>query len=420
MSDKSPEEMQPEKLPEERLPEKPELVVAWTARDLIVEHLRGLGLRSELGEHDDVLGLGLIKFDLPDNFGERDNLPTFSRQPITPLDRLVVRLRNDFADKYRGWVPAIGKNRPLGSVASANGQFGGGGAGEPQPVPTPKLSPNAVRSAHYRPAAAHTGRGARVAVLDTRLASSPGLEGKVWAPPITYLRQARRFKYELGHATYVNGLIALKAPGAQLRTTAVLTEQNATTDAWTVAKAMAKLASSDVQVLNMSMGCFTEDNRPPFVLRRAVEVLNPQIVIVAAAGNHREPENPAPFWPAALDNVIAVGAYDDKRDKVDDKYPRAYFSPQATWVDLEAPGVEVVSLYLDGQVDGFKKSETPRAFTGMASWEGTSAAAATVSGTIAAELKQGVTAADVVQRMRKRQVGEVYPYDPDRPRPPRR
>lgn len=81
-------------------------------------------------------------------------------------------------------------------------------------------------------------------------------------------------------------------------------------------------------------------------------------------------------WPAGLDDVVAVGAC-DRNGEI------AKFTPHhAPWIDVLAPGVDVVSTYLSGNVD-LEKEKKP--FNGYASWKGTSFAAAVLSGTIAAD-----------------------------------
>jgi subtilisin family serine protease len=63
------------------------------------------------------------------------------------------------------------------------------------------------------------------------------------------------------------------------------------------------------------------------------------LVIVAGAGNDG---NTNLFYPAALDNVVAVGATDE-----DDL--RASFSNYGNWVDVAAPGNVILSTYLMSQ-----------------------------------------------------------------------
>jgi subtilisin family serine protease len=107
---------------------------------------------------------------------------------------------------------------------------------------------------------------------------------------------------------------------------------------------------------------------PPLVLERAVEALRDKAVtIVAAAGNNGPASKK--MWPAALPQVIAVGA--DKAGHPE----AASFSPvNHEWVDLMAPGEKVYSTY---ECEGY------------ADWDGTSFAAPAVSGAIAYLMQTG-------------------------------
>jgi membrane-anchored mycosin MYCP len=162
---------------------------------------------------------------------------------------------------------------------------------------------------------------------------------------------------------------------------------------------------SGVDILNLSFGCYTDDGEPPLVLARAVSLVSAEILLVAAAGNngdidelrkHGELPNPeahwnkyltskTPVWPAAFDEVITVGATNGKE--------LAPFSPQTPWVDLTAPGVDVESTYLTGEVKLTSPppgSPTEETFSnGFAYWDGTSFAAAAVSGAVAAKILPG-------------------------------
>jgi subtilisin family serine protease len=153
-------------------------------------------------------------------------------------------------------------------------------------------------------------------------------------------------------------------------------------------------ADPGIAVINLSFGAATTDGTAPLVLRRAISRISPDTVIVAAAGNNgRGTEFPnlppdAPMWPAAFDEVVAVGAHDDEG------LPAA-FSPDVPWVDLMAPGTDVVSTFLPGQVTSTEGGEeTVIDFgRGYARWRGTSFAAAEVTGEIVALMNaRGITA----------------------------
>jgi len=148
-------------------------------------------------------------------------------------------------------------------------------------------------------------------------------------------------------------------------------------------------------VMNLSFGSFTIDGRPPLVLERAIGRITPGTVVIAAAGNYGEvpaggsgvdelPKPTTPIWPAAFDDVIAVGALDGEKPAV--------FNSTGAWVKLMAPGVDLQSTYLIGDVTGHESQGGPEerdTFDGLAQWSGTSFAAAVVTGAIAALTVRG-------------------------------
>jgi hypothetical protein len=171
---------------------------------------------------------------------------------------------------------------------------------------------------------------------------------------------------------------------------------------WDVAKIMADFVGTGVDILNLSFGCYTDDGQPPLVLAQAVSLLSSQILLVAAAGNHGNIEelraagdplaapwtvnlmDTTPVWPAAFAEVTAVGATDPNGEP-------APFSPKAPWVDATALGVDVESTYLKGQVrmSDPGASQQIQEFPGFARWQGTSFAAASFSGAVAAKIGSG-------------------------------
>jgi subtilisin family serine protease len=238
--------------------------------------------------------------------------------------------------------------------------------------------------------------GPRVAILDTDLYAHPGLAGR-------YLGPAHDFGPEppdtLGHSVFVAGLIAARAPAAELVVRPVLDADGENASSWDVATQMAAIQAEDVAVLNLSLGCATADRQPPLCLRRAAGLLLPGVVIVASAGNNgsASPLSAAmgltpvtPIFPAAMDGVIGVGAYQGPAASPE---PAPFSPPGVPWVRLLAPGVRVTSTFLSGKVRRMKLDQagqlvqqdiTEFGHPGYATWDGTSFAAAGVSGAIAA------------------------------------
>ena len=120
------------------------------------------------------------------------------------------------------------------------------------------------------------------------------------------------------------------------------------------------------------------------------------VVFVAAAGNDGSRQ---PFWPAAFDWAISVGATDLGGTR------RPLFSNFGPWVNVSAPGEGLVNAFAVGDYvcnEGGLKGK-PRTFKGLARWSGTSFAAPMVAGMIAARMsgtgRKAPEAADELMRI---------------------
>jgi hypothetical protein len=364
-----------------------ELVVAMPHAPYVVRELQRLGVSA--AEQDSSQDLGLALLGLPRDQVELavQNTPNPSEGAGVPLDRLLRRLYAAFGADYGGWVPTMGKNRVLERVGAAH-NIGGGGEAAPTPA------------AGLPPREADPGARVRVGVADSALWEHPWLAGAYRVAP-SALRHDDGGTPDraAGHATFVTGLVLQQAPGATVEVRRVL-DDDGHADSWDVAKELVRFSRSGVDVLNLSFGCLTDDNRPPLVLATALDRLDPQLVVVAAAGNHRtagaEPLV-RPMWPAAFEEVLAVGALTPDGELAD-------WSPdplRLPWVDVVAPGVGLRSAYLSGKVRLDDTGQTLGEFVhGFATWSGTSFAAARVSGAIAARTVPGrVDAATVLRGM---------------------
>jgi Subtilase family len=190
---------------------------------------------------------------------------------------------------------------------------------------------------------------------------------------------------DAGHGTFIAGIIMKLAPELRIRQVRVLDPAGVGDDV----EVAHKLAMSDAAVINLSFGGYTHAGRPPVALATALAQLKGSAV-VAAAGNGNSSE---PFWPAAFNRVIAVGAVDTTGAD-----PRlAEFSNYGHWVDIYAPGVHVHSTYLDGvyQQPGTRLAH----LEGWARWSGTSFAAPHVSAVIASLVHSGLTARQAAHRV---------------------
>jgi hypothetical protein len=365
--------------------EPDEIIVALEHEPKVRSLLRAFQIEAA-SERSDNLGLSKLTISdvdgaakaLVDHVNASEAASTWRTQhPLAEnapaLDQLLWGLRGFFASCYDGWSPTIGKNRLVGKVHGVGHVIHGGG-GDPQ----------AAEGSKFAPRAALPGQGVRVGVLDTKIYAQPWLAGGWVAPFDNTYTTSPATSYAQGHATFLAGLVLSQAPGATVVARSVLDDEGKATS-WDVAKAMVELGNTGLDVLNLSFACYTEDGEPPMVLSAAIDRLDPELVVIAAAGNHgqadldgdgfTEDDNRKPAWPAALDDVFAVGAAKN------DEGERAEFSPDAPWLDASAPGVDLVSTYLPG----VKQPEGEPPIKDYAQWSGTSFAAALVSGAVAAE-----------------------------------
>lgn len=186
---------------------------------------------------------------------------------------------------------------------------------------------------------------------------------------------------EAGHGTFICGLVARVAPDLLIDPERVLDPAGWGDD---VSVALG-LAQQKSPVVNLSLGGYTEDDRPPLAIERALRALGREVVVVAAAGNNASDR---PFWPAAFKRVIAVAAVDTSVDP-----PRpAKFSNFGWWVDMCAPGVELRSTFVRG-ASRTDPSSPVEEFSGWACWSGTSFAAPLVAAAIAGEVAASGTPA---------------------------
>lgn len=388
--------------------EPEELAVDLEHLDRVTKQLDSLKVAWATIRRSEELGLALLSLPELDKSvaaiskAEVDKAAEYLRpyEPDTPfaqftaLDKLLAVLRSRFAADHGGWTPTMGKNRYVEPVAGL-GEINGGGKRNPAPLPDGQA---------FELPASNGGNGrVRVGMLDTAILALPAVSGRYFAGTLSTIDPGKQPESVFwGHAAFVAGRILAEAPNAELDVRAVLSPNGGDACAWDVATAMVAFAGSGVKVLNLSFGCLTTDGRPPLVLERAVDKLDPEIVLVAAAGNHGETtKSDNPVWPAALDDVVAVGALD--HDK-----PAAFSPPDAPWIDLYAPGVDVESLYATQPVplahwdeaEGRVVNDGPLQFHGSATWSGTSFSAATITGQIAARIGPGKSARDVVREMK--------------------
>ena len=148
---------------------------------------------------------------------------------------------------------------------------------------------------------------------------------------------------KVGHGTHVAGTVAAitnnaagvagTCPQCTLYSVKVLDDSGNGTFA-DVATGIIWAADNGAKVINMSLG----DTVPSTTVEDAINYAwSKGVVIVAGAGNNG---NSVPFYPAYYTNVISVAA----TDRADAK---ASFSTFGSWVNVSAPGADILSTAPD-------------------------------------------------------------------------
>ncbi|HST85590.1 MAG TPA: S8/S53 family peptidase [Kineosporiaceae bacterium] len=177
-----------------------------------------------------------------------------------------------------------------------------------------------------------------------------------------------------GHGTFVAGVAKCEAPQAQVLVNNHFSASGGELESEIIRKVL-ELADRKPDVINLSAGTYTRNDWASL----GFSIFNrrhPEIAFVAAAGNDNTDR---PFWPAAFDWAVSVGAL------ATDQLHRAWFSNHGRWVDVYALGEGMVNAYATGS---YTYNEPPKApatqlFDGMARWDGTSFSAPLVAGLIA-------------------------------------
>lgn len=274
-------------------------------------------------------------------------------------------------------------------LAGMPGSWGGGPATPPGQLESPPSLPVSAQ---------RTSTPVTVAVVDTGVSAHPWFEGSAWFAEVREqdielldeLPHDHILDAQAGHGTFIIGVVLQHAPGAWIVPPQLLSSDGVC-DEFSVVRKLRRLKRwSDttgrrLDVVNLSFGGPTVDDLPPMHVAEAIAALGPDTVVVACAGNDKTTR---PFWPAALDDVIAVGALDS------DGSDRAPFSNYGPWVNACSIGERVASSFVtfNGPTPSTGDFDDDR-FNGFAQWSGTSFAAPQVAGAIAAlAMQQGIDA----------------------------
>lgn len=256
------------------------------------------------------------------------------------------------------------------------------GSNQPQP---------AELRAERRPA-----KVARVAIIDTGIADQAvdRADGLLTGVPRTprNIDPLTRFPiggphqyldFDAGHGTFVAGLINQVDPYAPISMYRAIDSDSIGSEV-DVACAMIEAVRDGNQIINLSLGCQTQDDVPPVAFEAALAVIaeldagkpdEEKTIIVAAAGNCGDTR---PFWPAAFPGVVAVAGLNPNMTP-------SPWSGHGFWVTCSTVGQGLRSTFVYGKESPLiDPAETeflaPNPF---AVWSGTSFAAPQITGAIA-------------------------------------
>ena len=242
------------------------------------------------------------------------------------------------------------------------------------------------------------GRDVGVSVVDTGLLSG----ASAWAPWIEGVRpdtsadiedpdqlKVNSMKHEMdgfadpyaGHGTFVSGVIRCVAPASLVMVERILGVSGFARRSGLIQQIHDALAHLP-DIISMSAGCYTRQNVPPLAFQTLWEERLSQfggVVLVAAAGNQAAT---TPFWPAAFPWCVGVGSMSR------DGQRRSWFSNHGAWVNVYAPGEEIVNAYAHMKYKTVADGEVRDTSAGIVSWSGTSFSTPIVAGLIAARMSR--------------------------------
>ena len=255
-------------------------------------------------------------------------------------------------------------------------------ATEPEEVP-PGIAPDPLLPAPFPSSGDPDGRGVKVVVLDVGWSDAPAaywLNG-VTGDPENAFDGSGRIRPYAGHGTFIAGVMRAIARNVEIVVKSYFTTAGAMWE-FDLAAALDEVLDLAPDIISLSAGTRTRFDLPALGLDVFIQTRLNRVnglTLVAAAGNESSRDY---FWPAAFPETVGVGALaENGRD-------RASFSNFGGWVDVYAPGENLVNAFLTGDYECTEPPNTGqlRSFAGMARWSGTSFATPLVAGLIAGRM----------------------------------
>jgi len=185
-----------------------------------------------------------------------------------------------------------------------------------------------------------------------------------------------------GHGTFVAGVARCMAPAADIFVANIFKVAGSTLESHLVRHLDAELAHG-YDIFHLSIEAPTRKDLPLIAFERWLRRVHEYkgVACVVSAGNSGYS---LPTWPAAFPQVVSVGAL------AADWRSRALFSNYGPWVDVYAPGRDLVNAFAIGTYtcNTYPYNGQVRNFYGMAKWSGTSFSTPVVTGLIAARMSR--------------------------------
>ena len=185
-----------------------------------------------------------------------------------------------------------------------------------------------------------------------------------------------------GHGTFVAGVARCMAPAADIFVANIFKVAGSTLESHLVRHLDAELAHG-YDIFHLSIEAPTRKDLPLIAFERWLRRVHEYkgVACVVSAGNSGYS---LPTWPAAFPQVVSVGAL------AADWRSRALFSNYGPWVDVYAPGRDLVNAFAAGTYtcNTYPYTGQVRNFYGMAKWSGTSFSTPVVTGLIAARMSR--------------------------------